>query len=167
MRYRTDADGSVDFHIVTPDPNETTALEASRVSHRPYLALWKPSQHSGFLTTPSHYPTRIEIHNHGQVVPFFLRPDIGDITLPNLVWLGSIELTIQCVWNVRQLYRCFFKACEPGCLLINPNSRIKPRTLKRPICSPSSCIIDTILQMPAALRLWVNSSLARLRNRTL
>ena len=54
MWYRQrGAGGSGDFHIAIPDPNETSALEASRVAHRPYPAPWKPSQHPGFLTTPS------------------------------------------------------------------------------------------------------------------
>ena len=66
------------------------------------------------------YPASIEIHDHSQVVPFPLRPDAADATAPNLVWLGNIKLTIQCIWNARSLNRCFFVGMRARLLAAQP-----------------------------------------------
>ena len=53
-------------------------------------------------------------------MPFSLRPDVGNVTAPNLVWLGNIEFTIQCIWNVRPLDRCFFVGMRARLLADQP-----------------------------------------------
>ncbi len=37
---------------------------------------------------PPHNPTRIKIHNHCQVMPFSLRPDVSDVATPDLIGCG-------------------------------------------------------------------------------
>lgn len=45
---------------------------------------------------PAHHSAHVKIHNHSQVMPFPLCPDVGDVATPNLIRLRHIKLSIQC-----------------------------------------------------------------------
>src|SRR5690606_16974267 len=55
---------------------------------------------------PADDATNVKIQNHSQVMPAALRPDIGDVTTPDLVGTLDSELAVQQVRNVGTLNRC-------------------------------------------------------------
>jgi hypothetical protein len=97
-------------------------------------------------------------------MPTALRPDIRNVTTPDLIRRTNLEFTIEMVRDIDPLDRGLLVGMAPGCLQISPSSSIKRLTLKRPITVPSSRIMPMMLRLPAELRLSTNSSCIRLRN---
>ena len=69
--------------ICDPDPNETAALRASRVARKQYPEPWSPSQHPGFLATPSPLSGEHKDHN----------PESGQDTQATIVSTATSEIS--------------------------------------------------------------------------
>ena len=50
---------------------------------------------------PAHHSTAVQVQDDGQIAPFTLRPDIGDIAAPDPVWRCNGELPVEDIGNVR------------------------------------------------------------------
>ena len=89
---------------------------------------------------PAHRTTRAQIQHHRHIRPALSRPDVGEVSHPALIGLGTLKLPVQdwpqcCVQDVERYPRvAVCVCCVP--LAEQPASGGPPRCLSRPRPSP-------------------------------
>lgn len=88
------------------------------------------SSHTRFQRPSNHLPVE-QIKHNGQVQPAFIRPQIGDVSRPDLVRCAGLKVPIQHVLRHRQIVfrirRCLITALMPCSHIVIPHQAFHPR----------------------------------------